>query len=255
MTHVERPEQKTFFDAEIIPLRLAITAMRDSGYKNTAYALAELIDNSAQARAAMIEVLCLERRELVRERERIRLHTIAVLDNGSGMDLATLRTALQFGNGTRLDDRSGIGRFGMGLPNASISQASRVDVWSWQTGSGNALWTYIDLNEIDAGTMTEVPLPEHKAIPQTWRRLSNDIGYSGTLVVWSKLDFERLTWKRAQRALDHTERIVGRIYRRFVEDGSVAIRLYAQEDGSARPTLYPHYSFWTTPARSRRPMR
>ena len=23
----------------------------------------------------------------------------------------------------------------------------------------------------------------------------------------------------------------------------------------ASPTLYPHYSFWTTPARSRRPMR
>ena len=32
-----------------------------------------------------------------------------------------------------------------------------------------------------------------------------------------------------------------------------------QHDGwvdlQARPTLYPHYSFWTTPARSRRPMR
>ena len=126
------------------PLRLAISAMRDSGYKNTAYALAELIDNAAQAGAGMIEVLCLERRAVVKERERSRLHKIAVLDNGSGMDAATLRMALQFGNGTRLDDRSGIGRFGMGLPNASISQAARVDVWTWQNGPSNALWTYLD---------------------------------------------------------------------------------------------------------------
>ena len=118
MTPATEPTQTDLFDAEIIPLRLAIKAMRDSGYKNTAYALAELIDNAAQANATMIEVLCVERRELVRERERSRLHEIAVLDNGTGMDARTLRMALQFGNGTRLDDRSGIGRFGMGLPNA-----------------------------------------------------------------------------------------------------------------------------------------
>ena len=36
-------------DGEIIPPELAVKAMRDSGYKNTAYALAELIDNSVQA--------------------------------------------------------------------------------------------------------------------------------------------------------------------------------------------------------------
>lgn len=31
---------------EVIPPKLAVKAMRDSGYKNTAYAIAELIDNS-----------------------------------------------------------------------------------------------------------------------------------------------------------------------------------------------------------------
>ena len=231
MTHLEDPKQKDLFDHEIIPLRLAITAMRDSGYKNTAYALAELIDNAVQARASMVEVLCIERRELVRERERSRLHKLAVLDNGSGMDAATLRMALQFGNGTRLDDRSGIGRFGMGLPNASISQAARVDVWTWQNGAGNALWTYIDLDEIDEARLSEVPRPQHEAIPEEWRELSDDVGRRGTLVVWSRLDFERLTWKRAQRALDHTERVVGRVYRRFIDSGGVTVRLYAQEEG------------------------
>ena len=51
--------------------------------------------------------------------------------------------------------------------------------------------------------------------------------------MWSKLDQERLTWKRAPRALDHAERIVGRVYRRLIADGSVAIRLYAKEEGGA----------------------
>ena len=233
MTDPERPEQQELFDAQIIPLRLAITAMRDSGYKNTAYALAELIDNAAQAGASMIEVLCLEKRELVETRARLRLHEVAVLDNGSGMDAATLRMALQFGNGTRLDDRTGIGRFGMGLPNASISQAARVDVWTWQNGPSNAMRTFIDLEEIAAGNMSEVPSPQHEAIPARWQDLSGYIGKSGTLVVWSKLDFQRLTWKRAGRALDHTEQIVGRIYRRFIADGSVTVRLFARDESDA----------------------
>ena len=156
MNRIENPKQQDLFNAQIIPLSLAITAMRDSGYKNTAYALAELIDNSVQAGASMIEVLCIEKRERVHKRERRRLWKIAVLDNGSGMDAKTLRMALQFGNGTRLDDRTGIGRFGMGLPNASISQAKRVDVWSWQNGPDNAVKTFIDLSDIEAGNMSEV---------------------------------------------------------------------------------------------------
>lgn len=231
MSQIDDAAQQDLFDAQIIPLRLAITAMRDSGYKNTAYALAELIDNSVQAKASFIEVICLEKREPVRQRERLRLSKIAVLDNGSGMDAYTLRKALQFGNGTRLDDRTGIGRFGMGLPNASISQASRVDVWSWENGPNNAIWSFIDLDEIKTNGMKEVPKPEHVAVPEEWRDFSDHIGQHGTLVVWSELDFERLTWKRASRALLRTEEIVGRVYRRFIKEGTVAIRLYAVEDG------------------------
>ena len=169
MGYAEDVELREIGGAEIIPLRLAITAMRDSGYKNTAYALAELIDNAIQAKASMVEVLCLERREFVSERTRRRLCKMAVLDNGSGMDALTLRMALQFGNGTRLGDRTGIGRFGMGLPNASISQARRVDVWSWQNGPDNAIRTFIDLGEIESGTMRDVPRPEHSPLPDEWR--------------------------------------------------------------------------------------
>ena len=137
-----------------------------------------------------------------------------------------------FGNGTRLNDRSGIGRFGMGLPNASISQARRVEVWTWLNGPDNALMSYIDLDLIDAKGMNEIPQPILSPVPRQWRNLSDSLGQSGTLVVWSNLDFDRLTWKQAERALLHTEEIVGRIYRRFIEQGKVRIRLYAIQEGS-----------------------
>lgn len=232
MTNSEKIEQRDPFDAQIIPPSLAITAMRDSGYKNTAYALAELIDNAVQAKASMIEVFCIEKREQVRTHERSRLWKIAVLDNGSGMDFQTLWMALQFGNGTRLNDRTGIGRFGMGLPNASISQARRVDVWTWQNGPDNAIKSFIDLNQVETGVMNKVPEPKRDTVPDLWRQFSEHIGRHGTLVVWSDLDFERLTWKRAERALLRTEEIAGRVYRYFIADSTVKIRLYAMEEGS-----------------------
>src|SRR5664279_892291 len=124
----------TIDNFDLVPTHLAVQAMRDNGYRNTAFAVAELIDNAIQAGATDIELLCCESEELVRERVRRRLKHVAVLDNGSGMDSKVLRMALQFGNGTHLKDRSGIGRFGMGLPSASISQCKLVDVWSWQNG-------------------------------------------------------------------------------------------------------------------------
>lgn len=223
-------DQQELFSAHIIPSRLAITAMRDSGYKNTAYALAELIDNAQQAGAASIEVLCLQRRERIQQRERSRISQIAVLDNGSGMDAATMRMALQFGNGRYLTDRSGIGRFGMGLPNASISQAGRVEVWSWQNGPDNALYSYLDIGEIESGDMQVVPEPVHNPVPDVWRQISENISASGSLVVWSSLDIHRLTWKGAKATLQNTERLAGRIYRRFIRDGSVKIRLFAKEE-------------------------
>jgi len=225
-------KQQILFDAQVIPSRLAITAMRDSGYKNTAYALAELIDNAQQAGASVIEVLCFERRERVQQRERSRISQIAVLDNGAGMDSATMRMALQFGNGQYLTDRSGIGRFGMGLPNASISQARRVEVWSWQNGPDNALYSYLDIGDIESGDMQVVPDPVHNPVPNEWRDISTQISTSGTLVVWSELDIHRLTWKSAKATLLNTERLAGRIYRHFIRDGSIRIRLFAQqEDG------------------------
>jgi hypothetical protein len=219
--------------SEIIPPNLAIKAMRDSGYQNTAYALSELIDNSAQANASLIEVFCIEAREQLEHRERKRIKEICVLDNGDGMSAEVLNVALQFGNGTHLDDRDGIGRFGMGLPNASISQCRRVDVWSWQNGYKNALHTYLDLDEMEKGELRTVPVPKLEALDEFWSLNSQGLGDSGTLIRWSKFDEHRLTWKSAKSTIDNTELLVGRMYRKYIHSNRLGIRLVAMENGAA----------------------
>ena len=173
---------------DIIPQHLAIRSMRSSGYRDTAHAIAELIDNSIQAGEGVneltaVEVLCVDRYEMVSKRRRRQINEIAVYDNASGMDATTLRDALQFGNGTHLDDgnQKGIGKFGMGLPNASISQCSKLEVWTWR--DGECWYSYLDVEEIQKGKLKEVPLPVPGKVPERGGR-SSAIP-SATTALWS----------------------------------------------------------------------
>ena len=235
MSQAEHVDQQRI-DGGIIPPELAVKAMRDSGYKNTAYALAELIDNSVQANANSVEVICIEAFRQIDKRSSRRIQEIGVLDNGDGMPPDTLRLALQFGNGTHLADRKGIGRFGMGLPNSSISQCRRVEVWTWQNGPDNAMYTYLDVDEIENRKMFVVPPPEHKLLPDEWRERSQSLDTTGTLVLWTKFDDHRLSWRGASATLRNTESLVGRMFRKFVDDGRLSIRLLALLDGENNPT-------------------
>src|SRR5262249_54816126 len=219
---------------EIIPQQLAIRSMRSSGYRDTAHAIAELIDNSIQAGEGVnpkteVEVLCVDRYKTVTQRKRRQLDEIAVYDNACGMDPKTLRDALQFGNGTRLtrEKQKGIGKFGMGLLNASISQCSKLEVWSWQDGA--CYYSYLDVGQIEKNALKEVPEPKASKIPDRWREIIRDsVGEHGTLVVWSQLD--RVTWKGSKALLENSEFLVGRIYRYFIAEGKARIRLAAFEE-------------------------
>src|SRR5262249_49504875 len=116
----------------IIALDKFIQATRDSGYKGTASAISELVDNSIQAGATRITLSITATMSEDEEND----IEVSVLDNGCGMDPFILRQALRFGGSTRFGNRSGLGRYGMGLPNASLSQARHVAVYTWQSVSG-----------------------------------------------------------------------------------------------------------------------
>jgi anti-sigma regulatory factor (Ser/Thr protein kinase) len=216
-----------------MPPHLVVRAMRDSGYRNAAYAIAELADNAIQAGANMVEILCEEKDEKVRKRVRKRVQSIAVADNGCGMDADTLRMALQYGNGTRLEDRTGIGRFGMGLPNSSLSQAQRVDVYTWQDGVSSAIHSYLDVDRIRRGELREVPEPARAHVPPQWLEQSHTAAESrsGTIVIWTRLD--RCDWKTAHAIFRNSEFTIGRIYRRMLDDDSARIRMAAFMEGAS----------------------
>src|SRR4051812_18377313 len=113
---------------KIVPMVLPaqfIQATRDSGYKGLGSALAELVDNSFEADATEVSIQIQHVRE--DEEEDVR---VLISDNGKGMDPETLHHALQFGWSSRFNHRDGVGRYGMGLPNSSLSQARRVEVLS-----------------------------------------------------------------------------------------------------------------------------
>ena len=194
-------------DFSIVAVDKFIQATRDSGYRGTSSAVAELIDNSLQAGATRISVF-LGFDERIDERSIV----LTVIDDGSGMDFWTLRTALRFGGSTRFNDREGLGRYGMGLPNSSLSQAKRVTVHTWSSKRGQVLTSYLDLDEIVAGELTEVPKPNRVKRPAFIN------GYdSGTAVTWSRCD--RLDNKRISTISRKLLGALGRQFRHFLWGG------------------------------------
>lgn len=212
-------------DRNLFPGSFTIRALRDSRYHNTAYAIAELIDNSIEANAERIELLCQEQHTQVEIRQRRRLSEIAVLDNGEGMSAETLLDALKFGGGTRHQSKRGIGKYGMGLPTSSMSQCKRVDVWTWQGGLDTMWHSSIDADEIEQGNHL-VPIPDRETpIPDIWQRVGSQeifANKSGTLIVWTKLD--KIQWKTGSALINNTATEVGRIHRHHIDSDIVRIR-------------------------------
>ena len=198
-----------------------ILATRETGYRSVATAVAELIDNAIQAKASDINVLVLDCATCNVNRIEEGGIMIAVLDNGEGMDYATLWTALQFGGTGRFNDRSSLGRFGMGLPNSSVSQSRRVEVYSWDR-SGSILFSYLDVDEVAQRAQNEVPAPTPRAVP-TWA--SHAVGRTGTLVVWPRCD--RLNFRKASTVAQKLRTPLGRMYRHLIWGG---IKIRVNED-------------------------
>ncbi|MHC4395730.1 MAG: ATP-binding protein [Planctomycetota bacterium] len=195
-------------DVSIIALDKFIQATRDSGYKGTYSAVSELVDNSLQAGAKHVRIKIF----FVVQDSQCPFQ-IAVLDDGCGMDKNTLRQALRFGGSSRFNERNGIGRYGMGLPNSSLSQAQRVEVYTW-INPKKTLYSYLDVTEIASGELTEVPEPKTKNLPKIFNK---GIRKSGTLVLWTNCD--RLSNRRISTITNKLSQALGRIFRHYIWDG------------------------------------
>ncbi|HKV78656.1 MAG TPA: ATP-binding protein [Candidatus Sulfotelmatobacter sp.] len=189
----------------IVAVRSFIEATRDTGYKSTGSAIAELVDNALEASAKHVNVTIEHAKEGATNTSIIR-----VTDDGAGMTPAVLRLALQFGGTTRFGSRVATGRYGMGLPNGGLSQARRLEVFTW-TDSSRVWSSYLDVDEIATNSMRAVPKPRITQIsirPRT---------RSGTIVVLSKCD--RLDCDDTQTLELKFLAEFGRIFRQAIHDG------------------------------------
>ena len=192
----------------IVALDRFILSTRDSGYKSTSSAVAELVDNALQASAMTVRI-SIEASDAMSGSD-VR---IQIADDGVGMDRFTLIQAMRFGGSGRYNDRSGLGRFGMGLPNASLGQARRVTVYTWQSGA-SVLTTYLDVDEIAAGGVESIPEPvRHKAVPD----VDQVDARHGTTVIWERCD--RLDNRRPSTLARKLGASLGRIFRYFLLRG------------------------------------
>ncbi len=192
----------------IVALDKFILSTRDSGYKSTSSAVAELIDNALQAAARTIRI-SIEASDAMSGSD-VR---IQIADDGVGMDRHTLVQAMRFGGSGRYNDRSGLGRFGMGLPNASLGQARRVSVYTWQS-TASVLTTYLDVDEISAGGVENIPEPERHKVVADIDRID---ARHGTTVVWERCD--RLDNRRPSTLVRKLGTALGRIFRHFLFKG------------------------------------
>jgi hypothetical protein len=216
------PRRRASAPVGLILADKALTSLRASGHDYCS-AVGEVFDNSLQANANAIRLkIFTEKRVVGRNTRKTEVvERIAVGDDGGGMDADVLHRALQLGYSTRYDDRSGMGRFGVGAKLAGISQAQRIELFSRQDAGQPWLFTYIDLTEIHDGSMTCIPEPAPSDLPADCAHLVG--AECGTLVVWSKTDrlAERDGGKAREASTVETElmKYTARTFRKFLDGG------------------------------------
>lgn len=94
------------FSFPLFNVRHAVESQRRSGYRDTAAASREIVDNAIEAGANRIDVV------VDTEPGKQAIKAVAFIDNGSGMLPKMIRYAHIWGGGTHFDDHGFIGRFG-----------------------------------------------------------------------------------------------------------------------------------------------
>ena len=157
-----------------------IESMRSVGYSVEA-AVADIVDNSLSANARCVRV----------QYDASGNPFVAILDDGCGMAPDELTNAMRHGSTNPTDQRGvqDLGRFGLGLKTASLSQSRKLTVVSKKNGVISARRWDLDVVRDTGQWLVVVPdALELSALPM-YKLLSSQP--SGTLVVWEDLD--RLT--------------------------------------------------------------
>lgn len=216
LTEVER-QQKYLdelppdFDFPLFNSRRALESQRNNGYRTTAAAAREIVDNAIEVGASWVHVVI----ERTRDDGAVgQVRSIAFIDNGPGMLPMMARFALSWGGGTHFDDPAFIGKFGFGLPNASINQTRRVEVYTRTDPSQPFTFAWLDVDEFVANGTQRIPEPTQAALPKFVQRHldQNKLKLeTGTVVVWISPD--RLSHRKPTRLKEELVDDFGVTYR------------------------------------------
>ena len=168
---------------EIIPsAKRLIKSLRDIGY-DFPMAVADLIDNSIEAGASRVDII-------------IGFYGndsyLRISDNGGGMDEEELKEAMRYGSERDYSEED-LGKFGLGLKTASMSQCQRFSVAS-RTNSTNSSeipifcwdlshiektnkWEILDLKKDGGVEFIKAPLDKHTGTVVLWERLDRIINF------------------------------------------------------------------------------
>ncbi len=163
-------------------------------------AVADIIDNSIAAEASRVEIFYSPTEKYV-----------AILDDGSGMNGEELNRAMKYGGISPLDIRheKDLGRFGLGMKTASLSQCEVLTVVSKKDGEISARrWDLNEIRRLNFWALMELSPEEINSIPKV--DLLKNFS-SGTLIVWQELDrmfqgtqnIERIFSEKMNAVRDH----------------------------------------------------
>ncbi len=153
--------------------------MRSMGYSFEA-AIADVIDNSISAHASSVRLLF--------PTDPMGTLAIGILDDGDGMDNDTLFEAMRYGStaselSRELDD---LGRFGLGLKSASLSQCRVLTVVSIKDGKISGFkWDYNLIQQQKQWLVVEYSQDEINTLPYATELNAQK---KGTLVIWQDFD-------------------------------------------------------------------
>lgn len=181
----------------VAPDPALLESMRSIGYTVEA-AAADVIDNSVAAGATEVEVLFSSSGQF----------QIAVLDNGTGMSrdgtVSAMRLAATSPSARRRPED--LGRFGLGLKTASLSQCRTLTVASKRDGAVTVLRWSLD-HVIESGDWSLLELDVEEACHLLgWDEFA--ALDSGTLVHWGELDQLAKTAGDGQQDLDRVAVLV-----------------------------------------------
>ncbi len=175
---------KNYVDLKPSPSSL-IESLRDIGY-SLETAIADIIDNSITAKANEINI---------RFSWNQGSPWIAIIDNGLGMSLDELTDAMRFGSKNPLfhRDSDDLGRYGLGMKTASLSQCRHLRVISKQKRNISCCEWDLDMLLEDSdgiwklGIVNIDELFNNKSIESIYQQYMSHIE-SGTIIWWDNFD-------------------------------------------------------------------